>query len=359
MESDERAELASSPHENVSLEALPLHSTNLLTVLDEDGIIRYESPSIERIYGYEQDELVGEQVAEYVHPDDRERVIAAFQAVVAGDESTVESVEFRHEQADGTYVWVESVASGNSTPDGGYVVNTRDIADRKRREQELERQNERLDEFVGVVSHDLRNPLTVASGRLELVADECESDHLEAVERAHHRMETLIEHLLTLAREGDLVSDTAVVDLEALALNCWRHVETGSATIVTDGDGRIRADETRLQQLLENLMQNSVEHGSTSSRTQSGDAVERDGADVTVTVGMLDDGFYVEDDGAGIPPDDRDRVFEAGYSTERGGTGFGLSIVKRVVEAHGWDVRVTEGTDGGTRFEITGVECVR
>ena len=75
-------------------------------------------------------------------------------------------------------------------------------------------------------------------------------------------------------------------------------------------------------------------------------------------IGELDDkeGFYVEDDGPGIAADDRKQVFEAGYSSTREGTGFGLSIVKEIVEAHGWEIRVTEGTNGGARFEITGVE---
>ncbi|MGM7449659.1 PAS domain-containing protein, partial [Idiomarina sp. ST20R2A10] len=87
---------------------IPLHSTNLLTVLDPDGVIRYESPSIERIFGFAQDDLVGEQVAEYFHPDDRDRVVEAFRTVVADDGDTVQSVEYRHERADGSYVWVES-----------------------------------------------------------------------------------------------------------------------------------------------------------------------------------------------------------------------------------------------------------
>lgn len=116
---------------------------------------------------------------------------------------------------------------------------------------------------------------------------------------------------------------------------------TAEATIVTDTDQRIRADRSRLSQLLENLMRNAVEHG---------------GSDVTVTVGELDGGFYVEDDGVGIPEAERETVFEMGYSTSDEGTGFGLAIVKRITEAHGWDIRVTDGANGGTRFEITGVE---
>ena len=73
-------------------------------------------------------------------------------------------------------------------------------------------------------------------------------------------------------------------------------------------------------------------------------------------VGETDAGFYVEDDGPGIPADEREAIFDAGYSTRADGTGFGLSIVQRVVEAHEWEIAVTDGNEGGARFEITGVE---
>ena len=120
-----------------TLETLPLHSTDLLTLLDEQGVIHYESPAIERLYGYEQDELVGEPVADYFHPDDRQRVMDAFVAVVEGEAHHTEAVEYRHLMADDSYRWIESVASSNPTPEGLYVVNSRDISERKEREREL------------------------------------------------------------------------------------------------------------------------------------------------------------------------------------------------------------------------------
>lgn len=209
------------------------------------------------------------------------------------------------------------------------------------REQDLQRQNEQLDEFASVVSHDLRNPLRVAEGRLELAQEECDSTHLDTVGRAHDRMRALIEDLLALAREGERVNETESVDVSALTKECWDTVATADATIRTEIDLRIRADRSRLKQLLENLYRNAIEHG---------------GDDVTVTVGTVDDGFFVEDNGPGIPEDDRQDVFEAGYSTAADGTGFGLSIVKQIVEAHGWTITVTEGAAGGARFEITGLE---
>ncbi|WP_255152489.1 hybrid sensor histidine kinase/response regulator [Halorarius halobius] len=213
----------------------------------------------------------------------------------------------------------------------------------RERERELTRQNDRLAEFTSVVSHDLRNPLNVASGRLELAREECDSEHLDAVGRAHDRMEALVEDLLTLAREGGTITEVTEIDVATFAQSCWENVATGDATLVVDTDATIRGDGSRLKQLFENLVRNSVEHG---------------GDDVTVTVGDCEDGFYVADDGPGIPPNERDQVFEAGYSTQPEGTGFGLSIVRQVAEAHGWSVRVTDGPDGGARFEITGVERV-
>ncbi|ELZ46779.1 multi-sensor signal transduction histidine kinase [Halorubrum coriense DSM 10284] len=217
-------------------------------------------------------------------------------------------------------------------------ARTRRLAERT---AELERQNDRLEEFAGVVSHDLRNPLEVARGRTELAREECDSEHLAAVERAHDRMAALIGDLLTLAREGDPVTDPGPVDLGRIVGSCRRTVDTREATLRAEAEGMIVADEGRLRQLLENLIRNAVEHG---------------GDDVTVTVGSLPDGFYVADDGPGIDPARREEVFDAGHSTTQSGTGFGLRIVEQVADAHGWSVRAVESDAGGARFEVTGVE---
>jgi signal transduction histidine kinase len=225
--------------------------------------------------------------------------------------------------------------------EAGKILLLHDVTEDRQREQELKRQNERLEEFASVVSHDLRSPLSVASGRLKLARTDCDTEHLDAIEQAHTRMNTLIDDLLALAREGKQVSETEQVDLGTLFEVCWRNVDTAEAAIHTEIEGTIQADRSRLQQLLENLLRNAVDHG---------------GENVTVTAGQLDDGFYIEDDGPGIPKADQDDVFEAGYSTSEEGTGFGLNIVKEIVAAHDWEIRVTESADGGARFEITGME---
>ncbi|SFL10466.1 His Kinase A (phospho-acceptor) domain-containing protein [Halogranum rubrum] len=219
------------------------------------------------------------------------------------------------------------------------AANTEAALERAEREQILQSQNDRLSEFVSVVSHDLRNPLTIATGRLDLAADECDSPHLNSVERALDRMEVLIEHLLTLARQGKRIGRTSPVDVGDVAARAWENVETGDASLGVDETYSTPADEERLSQLLENLFRNAVFHA---------------GGDVSVRVGVLpgNNGFYVEDDGPGIPPDERQSVFDYGYTTG-GGTGLGLTIVRVVAEAHGWEVHVTDSTADGARFEFS------
>jgi len=212
----------------------------------------------------------------------------------------------------------------------------------RRRHAETERERDRLEEFASIVSHDLRSPLAVARGHLDLLAKERESPHIEEAASALDRMESIIEDTLTLARAGQSLGETGPVELSDLASACWRTVETTDATLHIDETTRIEADEDRLRHLFENLFRNAIDHG---------------GADVTVRVGVLGDtaGFYVEDDGPGIPESEYDQVFERGFSGSSDGTGFGLSIVESITEAHGWEISVTESADGGARFEVTGV----
>ena len=221
---------------------------------------------------------------------------------------------------------------------------SRDITERVDRERELEDKNDRLEEFASIVSHDLRNPLNVADGSLELGRTEADNEHFQRVARALDRMDSLIDDLLTMARSGERVSDPEPVALDAIIPACWQTVETEGTTLsVAPEVPTISADRNGLRQLLENLFRNALEHSA---------SVER------VSVGPLPDGngFYVEDDGSGIPESDRETVFESGFSTMAEGTGLGLTIVAEIAEAHGWVVTVTASDDGGARFEFRGVE---
>ncbi|AXR82319.1 ATP-binding protein [Natrarchaeobaculum sulfurireducens] len=230
--------------------------------------------------------------------------------------------------------------------------------EREERRRELARQNERLEQFSAVVSHDLRNPLNVLTGYAELIAETGDTEHIDEVLASAERMETMIDDLLALAQDGATLDDLQQIQLEELVTTAWDGVETGEATLETRHLDSLECDPGRLRQLFENLFRNAIEHGSTQRDTAAVSETGSEAPPVTVRVEGIADGFAVEDDGPGIPPENRDAVFREGY-TGGSGTGLGLSIVETVAEAHGWSVSVESGDLGGARFTFATEESPR
>ncbi|WP_416840197.1 two-component system sensor histidine kinase NtrB [Haloferax sp. DFSO52] len=308
--------------------------------LDSDGRFITANSAFTELTGYSLESIVGTH-ASTVMGD----------ANVATGENLINSLLSSSED-NGTFELTLVTATGERIPCENHIALLpfedefrgtvgviRDISARVTRVEDLRHERDLLDEFASVVSHDLRSPLTVASGRLALAQEECESSHLDVVERAHGRIERLIQDLLTLAQEGDEIGETESVSLANLAICSWDSVVVGDATIDIQTDRSVEVDASRCQQLLENLFRNSIQHG---------------GDGVTITVGDVAGGFYVADDGPGIADTTRDHIFEAGYTTSTEGSGLGLNIVKEIAAAHGWDIELSSGSDEGARFEFTG-----
>ena len=301
---------------------------------DERFIVTAVNPAFEATFGYDAEEIVGEDIDAYVIPDE-----AADAAESVGDQMQLHEqvdAEVRRRTADGIRdfrIRTVPLERGGGWTDG-YAIYT-DITDQKTRQK-------RLEQFTQLVSHDLRNPLQVATGEVEVARTHESPPEVEsALETTHvalDRMAQIISNLLVLTRGDERTLNRRRTDVGAAAERAWTNVDTGPATLDCRGDVTVAADRSRLGHCLENLFRNALAHG---------------GDDVTVTVGPLDDeGFYVADDGPGIPAAERDRVFDDGYTTTDDGTGLGLSIVEMVATAHDWAVTVTESASGGARFEI-------
>lgn len=321
-----------------------------------DGRFQFVNDRCTELTGYSREELAEMPIWDMVHEDDRDRVYGLIADQEADDDDN-NHYQLRIQDKDGGLRYIE-LSLQAITYDGelAHLGSARDVTERRQRKRKVERQNERLKDFASVVSHDLRNPLNVAQGHLELARDTGRESHFAKTESALDRMESLIHDLLKLARQGQDVSDTEQVNLEAVVRRAWSTVSTAQATLeVGEGLGEVEADDGRLQELFENLFRNAVEHV---------------GNDATVRVGTSDHGFYVEDDGHGIPPEEREKVFKHGHTTAEDGSGLGLSIVKSIVEAHGWEVCVCESegcspeegcsqssdeesSNRGARFEIS------
>ena len=310
-------------------------------VIYQDDTLVFANARANDLADREHEELLGTSPSEFVHPED----VGVLKDVLTELDESPDghaTYEIRLLRQDGSHRHCECNASSISYQgDRAMLVSARDITDRKRRQRELERKNEQLEEFANVLSHDLRNPLNVARGSVDLAKRTGEERHYERAEEAFNRMENLIEGILELARQGKLVDETEKVPLQTVAERSWRSIDSPDASLeLTVDDVSVEADPMRLQELLENLFRNSVEHG---------------GDDVSVTVSPLqgEDGFCVTDDGPGIPTESAGDVFEYGFTSSADGTGFGLAIVESIAEAHGWDVRI--GDEDGACFEVHGV----
>jgi PAS domain S-box-containing protein len=358
----ERKEMESALAETTErLETLVQASPLAIVAHDLDGVVDVWNPAAESLFGWTAEEVRGEALP--IVPDDREAELQErHRAVQSGERLTGYETELQCK--DGTRVPVSVSAAPLSDMNGrvvGIVSIIADISDQKAKQRRLERQNERLDEFASLVSHDLRNPLQVASGNLEMAerdADDATRQYVEAAEDALDRMETLIDDTLALARQGQDISEVQQADIGTIARRAWDTVRTDGHDLDVADSPTVECDPDRVVELFENLFRNAVEHGSTSPRPQAPeDPVEHGGVEntdaVTVTVGTTEDGFYVADDGVGIPEDERATVFESGYTTATDGTGFGLAIVRTIADAHDWEVTVDESEDGGARFDVS------
>ncbi|RXK46309.1 sensor histidine kinase [Halorientalis pallida] len=306
------------------------------------------------------------EAATHVWPGIVDDVPAAFDRVCPAlsdaiamppDEDTRRQLSLPYDGQDRHYsVTVSAVSKGGEEGTGWYSILLRDITELEQSRWQLQKQNERLDQVASTISHDLRNPINVTTGRLELMetriddldvdatAREQLRDDVESVEDATGRMQDIIDDILTIAREGKTVEETEPVGLGDTARDAWANVDTKAATLTVVDDRTLQADRSKLLTIFENVFRNAIDHGP---------------ADVAVDVGPTSDGFYVADDGPGIPDEHADSVFDYGYTTSEGGTGLGLSIVRTMAESHGWTVEHDTGYDGGSRLVFGGLDGER
>jgi signal transduction histidine kinase len=315
-----------------------------MIVIDEDERLADVNDRAETLLETDLNTAVGEQMSEIAAT--REQLL---QRIRTADTNTTVSVEHDDE----TYhydVTVSRITDATDEAIGRVVVfsdMSQEIRQRRRLEtqtQELQRKNQRLEQFASVVSHDLRNPLSIAQNYLDFARETNDEEDFVAVEEAHERMDTLLDEILTMARVETTVEEPESVQLAAIADEAWQTLETDDAVFENDvpPEAAVDGDPSLIRILFQNLFRNAINHN--------------DGS-VTIRAGVVDsdDGFFVEDDGVGIPENMRKAVFQYGKTSRGESIGIGLAIVKELVIAHGWEISATEAQDGGARFEITTV----
>jgi PAS domain S-box-containing protein len=306
-------------------------------IYDADGRLAVWNDRLNELFDLTDEELTGTTPVEFFLESDRPAVERAVAEMFETGEAVVEA---RAVTTEGT-IRFELSAHRLTDDDGevrGFCGVGRDVTEHREQQRKLAVQNDRLEKFASVLAHDVRNPLAVATGYVDLCIEREETAELDRVSRALDRIDRIVEDVLVIAIEGQAATDSDPVEIRAVAGEAWEMVETGEAVLDVTTDLVVSGDADRIRRLFENLSRNAVEHAGT-------------GAIVTVTETTA--GFAVADDGPGVPAAERERVFDPAISTADHGTGFGLYIVRTIAESYGWTVALAESEGGGARFEFT------
>jgi len=328
-------------------------------IVQEDRVV-FANNRFAEIHGYPRKELEGLESWKLVHPKDRAAVERFRKKRIKGEKAPSE-YEIRGLTRDGETIWVKrrnTRIDYNGEP--AVLGNVVDITERKRAEEQLRRTNKELENFVHVVSHDLKNPIFSIQGFTSRLFKNYQeklgprgAGYLGQIKTSAKRMEELVSDLLELSKVGRVVStfedvpSGQIVRDVASALQD-RLNENRIQLIVSDDLPTIRCDRGRIQQVFENLIVNAVRFvGSTRNPK--------------IRIGYTDQGtlheFHVKDNGIGIHPKDHRTIFEMFHQVgkEKGqtGTGLGLAIVERIVKNHGGDIWVDSKTGKGATFYFT------
>jgi PAS domain S-box-containing protein len=370
-ERQKRRKAEQSLHQNQErFRSLIENALDIITVLDAEGVIDYQSPSIEKILGYKPESLVGKKIIEYIHPEDREPFLDTLNQTIKNVNLSLKS-EFRFQHQDGSWCIFEAVGkacfeSTNFSQKLSLVINSRDITERKRAEEirhNLERERE-LGEarfnFVSMMSHEFRNPLCtiITSGELlknysHKITSVQKERFLDRIDNAAQEMMQLLDDILNLSRAevGEVEFNPQPLYIEKFCQNLVERLQESTSPeysinlVISEECTQACMDEKILGHILNNLLSNAIKYSPEGGKVQLELTCKKDEAL-----------FLIQDWGIGIPEQGQQKLFESFYRAQNvgniPGTGLGLSIVKKFVDLHQGKISLKSQVGVGTTFKI-------
>jgi two-component system cell cycle sensor histidine kinase/response regulator CckA len=357
--------------------ALIEDGSDIISEFDTQGIIQYLSPSIERTFGYQQKEMIGKNVFDFIHPDDVARVRDAFFRGVANP-GNVYSLDLRFRHIDGSWRVLEAVGKFVVNPQGvtGVIVNSRDVTERRKADEQVTllqdqlRQSQKMEaigQLAGGIAHDFNNALTVILGNAQMALMDVSKDNplykvMEEIKKAGERASNLTRQLLAFSRKQILQPE--VLNLNEIVMGVEKMLrriigeDIELATDLAPDLSRVEADPGQIEQVIVNLAVNSrdamPEGGKLTIETRDVELDEKYGrahADVTPGLHVM---LAVSDTGIGMTKEVQARIFEPFFTTkEKGkGTGLGLSTVYGIIKQSKGNIWVYSEPGKGTSFKI-------
>ena len=343
------------------------NAQEIVLVLEADGIMRYKSPSIERVLGYRTQDLLRKSMFEFVAAYDLPKALTVFNEAIRQN-GTTQFVEFRCRDKDGSWrvlqAWLKNLLQDRVVE--GIIVNLRDVSQLKQAEEavtktadDLARSNQELEQFAYAASHDLQEPLRKIASYTQLLQQrykgkfDAEADKfIGYIVDGAYRMQALIRDLLMYSRAGRGELALEPTDMEQVLAQALSNLETAlqanQAAVTHDPLPMVMASPSQMTQILQNLVGNAIKY--------HGDAPPKVHVSALQKSGFWQ--FSIQDNGIGIDPQYADRVFiifqRLHTKKEYAGTGIGLAICKKMVERHGGQVWLeSEGEGKGTTFKFT------
>lgn len=338
------------------------NALDLITIVDANGAIRYQSPSVERTLGYRAEDLIGKCVFDYIHPED---VPALSDALVGlmNSNNVAESSEIRVLHSDGSWRTVEAIGKSSPPETGiaGVVVNSRDVTERKQLQEQLIRSEKlaAMGQLVSGVAHELNNPLTSVIGFTQLLLasdalDERSRERLEIVGSQADRARRIVHNLLSFGRQHKPAR--AEIDLnhllsKILELRAY-HFQVNNIVILHEFGQvpPVQGDGSQLEQVFLNILINA-EQAILSHRRAGAIAIK---TELKTIRGIETVCTTITDDGPGMNQETIGRIFDPFFTTKEvgKGTGLGLSISYGIVKEHGGQVEVTSSPGAGASFVV-------